>query len=181
MTVKFSVCIWDINNKAILFSFFLPCIYLFPQVLVLTGIPAHRPPLIDFANLITKKLSLLICGHVVMVGNLEHEMLEKLSTFFYIQPPGSIHLPTQKESTQAWMNERKIKGFYTVTENTNFEQGAKSCLTLAGLGKLAPNMLLVGFKTDWADDLDSAKEYFSVLQVNLLFFLVRKIVNFVYR
>ena len=78
------------------------------------------------------------------------------------------------------MNERKIKGFYTVTENTNFEQGAKSCLTLAGLGKLAPNMLLMGFKTDWADDLDSAKEYFSVLQVNLLFLLVRKIVYFVY-
>merc|ERR1719186_1191878 len=97
-----------------------------PKVLVLTGIPAHRPPLIDFANLITKKLSLLICGHVVM-------------------PPGSIHLPTLKEST-------------------NFEQGAKSCLTLAGLGKLAPNMLLMGFKTDWADDLDSANEYFRVLQ-----------------
>ena len=35
------------------------------KVLVLTGNPAHRPSLVDFANIITKKLSLLICGHVM--------------------------------------------------------------------------------------------------------------------
>ena len=39
-----------------------------PKVLVLTGNPAHRPPLVDFANLFTKKLSLLICGHVITVS-----------------------------------------------------------------------------------------------------------------
>jgi len=116
-----------------------------PKVLVLTGNPAHRPPLVDFANLITKKLSLLICGHV-------------------LTEPGSVHLSTLKESTQAWLTDKKIKGFYTVTESNNFEEGAKSCLNLAGLGKLAPNMLLMGFKGDWADDLEVAREYFSVLQ-----------------
>lgn len=116
-----------------------------PKVLVLTGNPAHRPPLVDFANLITKKLSLLICGHV-------------------LTEPGSVHLSTLKESTQAWLTDKKIKGFYTVTESNNFEEGAKSCLNLAGLGKLAPNMLLMGYKGDWADDLEVAREYFSVLQ-----------------
>ena len=40
-----------------------------PKVLVLTGNPAHRPPLVDFANLFTKKLSLLICGHVITVSS----------------------------------------------------------------------------------------------------------------
>ena len=60
------------------------------QVLVLTGNPAHRPPLVDFANLITKKLSLLVCGHV-------------------ITEPGSVHLATLKESTQRWLTDRKIK------------------------------------------------------------------------
>ena len=39
-----------------------------PKILVLTGNPAHRPPLLDFANLLTKKLSLLICGHVITVS-----------------------------------------------------------------------------------------------------------------
>merc|ERR1719450_2101364 len=116
-----------------------------PKVLVLTGNPATRPPLVDFANLITKKLSLLICGHV-------------------ITEPGSVHLATLKESTQAWLTDKKIKGFYTVTESNTFEEGAKSCLTLAGLGKLAPNMLLMGFKADWTEDLELTKEYFVVLQ-----------------
>lgn len=116
-----------------------------PKVLVLTGNPATRPPLVDFANLITKKLSLLICGHV-------------------ISEPGSVHLATLKESTQVWLADRKIKGFYTVTESNSFEEGAKSCLTLAGLGKLSPNMLLLGFKSDWTADLLATEQYFAVLQ-----------------
>lgn len=39
-----------------------------PQVLVLSGLPSSRPTLIDFANLITKGNSLLICGHIIKVG-----------------------------------------------------------------------------------------------------------------
>jgi len=116
-----------------------------PKLIVLTGNPATRPPLVDFANLITKKLSLLICGHV-------------------ISEPGSVHLSTLKESTQAWLTDRKIKGFYTVTESNSFEEGAKSCLNLAGLGKLSPNMMLVGFKADWVSNLLAAEQYFAVLQ-----------------
>ena len=39
-----------------------------PKVFVFSGNPAHRGPLVDFANLITKKLSLLVCGHVATVS-----------------------------------------------------------------------------------------------------------------
>lgn len=38
-----------------------------PQILVLCGSPQNRPPLIDFANLITKNNSLLLLGEVVQV------------------------------------------------------------------------------------------------------------------
>lgn len=38
-----------------------------PQILVLSGIPSARPPLVDFAHLITKSLSLLVCGHISKV------------------------------------------------------------------------------------------------------------------
>ena len=51
-----------------------------------------------------------------------------------------------------------------MTESNSFEEGAKSCLTLAGLGKLSPNMMLVGFKADWASNLLAAEQYFAVLQ-----------------
>lgn len=40
-----------------------------PQILVLSGLPSARPPLIDFAYLLTKNLSLLICGDVKLVGS----------------------------------------------------------------------------------------------------------------
>lgn len=35
-----------------------------PQILVLSGKPQSRPPLIDLANLITKHNSLLLCGDI---------------------------------------------------------------------------------------------------------------------
>lgn len=41
-----------------------------PQILVLSGMPGYRPPLIDFAFLITKNLSLLVCGHILKVSRI---------------------------------------------------------------------------------------------------------------
>jgi len=38
-----------------------------PQILVLTGFPQHRPSLVDFTSSITKNISLMICGHVILV------------------------------------------------------------------------------------------------------------------
>ena len=55
-----------------------------------------------------------------------------------------------------------------MTENSSFEEGGISCLTLAGLGKLSPNMLLIGFKSDWSEDLDTAAQYFNILEVSRL-------------
>lgn len=44
-----------------------------PQVLVLTGMPGSRPPLVDFAYLITKGLSLLVCANILKVSNAQWE------------------------------------------------------------------------------------------------------------
>ena len=41
-----------------------------PQILALTGIPNARPALVDFAYLICKKNSLLMCGDIVRVSYL---------------------------------------------------------------------------------------------------------------
>lgn len=41
-----------------------------PQILVLSGMPSARPALIDFAHLLTKNLSLLVCGHINTVNKL---------------------------------------------------------------------------------------------------------------
>jgi len=39
-----------------------------PQILVLTGKPQDRPPLVDLTKLITKNNALMMCGHVVQVN-----------------------------------------------------------------------------------------------------------------
>ena len=38
-----------------------------PQILVLTGLPSTRPALVDFAYLICKNNSLIVCGNVIQV------------------------------------------------------------------------------------------------------------------
>ena len=38
-----------------------------PQILVLSGRPSSRPTMVDFVYLITKNISLMICGHIIQV------------------------------------------------------------------------------------------------------------------
>jgi len=115
-----------------------------PKVLVLTGNPAHRPSLVDFANIITKKLSLLICGHV---------MTEQ----------GPVNISNLKESMQAWMKDHQISGYYSFVQSSTISVGAKMCMSIAGLGKLSPNLVLLGFKNNWRQDLDGLKDYVDIL------------------
>merc|ERR1711892_226530 len=114
-----------------------------PKLLVLSGNPTHRIPLLDFGNLITKKLSLLVTGHVITDD----------------APKNTTKL---RNDVQEWMKMTKINGFYNVLQNKSFEDGALACLALSGLGKLAPNMLLMGFKSDWEEDAERAIQYLTV-------------------
>lgn len=64
-----------------------------------------------------------------------------------------------------WLGEKKIKGFYTIVDNHNKEDAAQLLMQSAGIGKLKPNVLLMGYKSNWMtcpyDDLNS---YFTILQ-----------------
>lgn len=115
-----------------------------PKILVFTGIPAHRQPLVDFANLLTKKLSLLICAHV-----------EENQQFKYLE--------LLKSNVQLWLRDHNIKAFFSAVPAKDYEQGATSILNAAGIGKLVPNMVLMGFKNDWMNDLDSIEGYLNVI------------------
>jgi solute carrier family 12 sodium/potassium/chloride transporter 2 len=114
-----------------------------PKILLLSGNPAHRQPLVDFANLLTKKLSLLICAHIV---------------------PTSEHLDKANltKNVQAWLRDRKVKSFYTIAENDDFSSGVKSCISLVGLGRLAPNMILMGYRNEKLS-LNDLEDYVNVL------------------
>jgi len=115
-----------------------------PKVLVMSGNPAHRPALVDFANLLTKKISVLITGHI-------------------LTEQGPVNLANLKEGMQAWLKDHNIKGFYAVTQTPDLSGGAKNCMTLAGLGKLSPNMVMVGFKNNWREDLVGLHHYMDIM------------------
>ena len=118
-----------------------------PKLIVLSGDPTTRPCLVDFANLLTKRLSLLQFAQII------HEDLDWK------------HGQELKNNAQDWLNDNHIKAFYALTRNPSFSQGAKVAIELSGLGKLSPNMMLIGFHEHWASNLMDAEEYFKALQI----------------
>lgn len=118
-----------------------------PQVLVLAGKPFSRPPIVDLANLITKNRSLMI------VGDVETSKLSYRARQIII-----------KEGVR-WLEARKIKAFYNIVDGLSLENGCKALIQASGFGKLTPNILLMGYKSDWqtcnSTDLLS---YFHILQ-----------------
>jgi len=129
-----------------------------PKILLLAGNPAHRPALVDFANLLTKKISVLITGHI-------------------LTEQGPVNLYNLKEGMQAWLKDHNIKGFYAVTQTPDLSGGARSAMSLAGLGKLSPNMVMVGFKNNWKEDLVGLHHHtdimFSAFELNHAFAILR--------
>ncbi|KAE9413363.1 hypothetical protein Angca_004577, partial [Angiostrongylus cantonensis] len=126
-----------------------------PQLLVLCGNAASRPSLVDFANSITKGTSLMICGYVVPYN-----------------PSDRVYSVMRKLERQLseWLRKRRVKSFYASVANSSLRAGAQSLLQVCGLGKLRPNIVLIGFKTNWyhggptLQTLDELNEYFGTIQ-----------------
>uniref|UniRef100_A0A646QDL3 Solute carrier family 12 member 3 n=1 Tax=Hemiscolopendra marginata TaxID=943146 RepID=A0A646QDL3_9MYRI len=117
-----------------------------PQILVLSGFPSSRPPLVDFASNITKNLSLLVCGHVC-----QEQMNQRVRNSFH-------------KHAYAWMQRRKVKGFYCLVDDNSLNHGSRSLMQTIGVGKLKPNMVLLGFKSDWQScNLEELNDYFSII------------------
>ncbi|CAG0889507.1 unnamed protein product [Darwinula stevensoni] len=117
-----------------------------PQLLILSGPPSSRPSLLDFAYLLTKANSLLIVGHVAK-GPMKHS-----------------ERATLIQMGNAWLQRHGIKSFYDIAVSDRFDWGAKSLLQLSGLGKLRPNIILLGFKADWRScNPSDMLQYFNVI------------------
>ncbi|KAJ4451626.1 hypothetical protein ANN_03095 [Periplaneta americana] len=64
----------------------------------------------------------------------------------------------------SWLRSHKIKAFYTHVDEVNFEEGAKALLQASGVGKLRPNILLMGYKGDWREcEKEDLAMYFEVM------------------
>uniref|UniRef100_A0A8C3HCY2 Solute carrier family 12 member 3 n=1 Tax=Chrysemys picta bellii TaxID=8478 RepID=A0A8C3HCY2_CHRPI len=104
-----------------------------PQCLVLTGPPNFRPALVDFVGTFTKNLSLMICGNV-LIGPCKQKMSECRLT---------------SNGHTKWLTKRKIKAFYTDVVADDLRSGVKTLMQASGLGKMKPNILVIGYKKNW--------------------------------
>ncbi|XP_067665686.1 solute carrier family 12 member 2-like isoform X1 [Haliotis asinina] len=118
-----------------------------PQVLVMSGLPENRPALIDFVSHISKKISLMVCANVI-VGPQSGNLKKLLNT----------------NAAYSWLSKRRVKAFYTATTSPSFRLGAQSIMHTVGVGKLRPNTLIMGFKSDWTKcEPSSVEEYFKII------------------
>ena len=72
-----------------------------------------------------------------------------------------------KSRGDKWLEMNHIKAFYAVTSNKKMAEGAQAAIDFCGLGKLSPNMVLLGFHVSitvddrFSDDLFSDNNGFS--------------------
>ena len=87
----------------------------------------------------------MICGHV-MVG-------EPLSERTILV-----------EEVYQWFRRRKIRAFYDYIASDSTLSGVRALLQASGLGKMKPNILMMGFPLDWVNEnVASMEEYVQVI------------------
>lgn len=75
------------------------------------------------------------------------------------------HLKLLSKQVADWLTERKVKAFYYPIVAENLRQGVKSLLQVSGIGKLRPNILLMGYKKNWqSSDVHELNDYFALIQ-----------------
>ncbi|XP_019937467.1 solute carrier family 12 member 2 isoform X2 [Paralichthys olivaceus] len=119
-----------------------------PQCLVMTGYPNSRPALLDLVHSFTKNVGLMICGHI-RTG---------------YRRPNFKDLSTDQSRYQRWLLKNETKAFYTPVFAEDMRQGTQYLLQAAGLGRLKPNTLVLGFKNDWRDgDMMNVETYITMI------------------
>ncbi|NXN77758.1 S12A3 protein, partial [Bombycilla garrulus] len=116
--------------------------------LVLTGPPNFRPALVDFVGTFTKNLSLMLCGNV-LIGPRKQKMPESRLI---------------ADGHTKWLMKRKIKAFYTDVVAEDLRSGVQMLIQAAGLGKMRPNILVLGYKRNWQTaSPQSLEDYVGIL------------------
>uniref|UniRef100_A0A673LTR7 Solute carrier family 12 member 2 n=1 Tax=Sinocyclocheilus rhinocerous TaxID=307959 RepID=A0A673LTR7_9TELE len=116
-----------------------------PQCLVMTGAPNSRPALLHLVHAFTKNVGLMVCGHVSRRPNFKEINSDMLRY-------------------QRWLLNNNSKAFYTPVVAEDLRQGTQYLLQAAGLGRLRPNTLVLGFKNDWRiGDIKDVETYINLM------------------
>ncbi|XP_067289783.1 solute carrier family 12 member 2 isoform X3 [Pseudorasbora parva] len=119
-----------------------------PQCLVMTGAPNSRPAILHLVHAFTKNVGLMVCGHV------------RISS----RRPNFKELNSDMVRYQRWLLNNNSKAFYTPVVAEDLRQGTQYLLQAAGLGRLRPNTLVLGFKNDWRfGDIKDVETYINLI------------------
>ncbi|XP_047437168.1 solute carrier family 12 member 1 [Mugil cephalus] len=119
-----------------------------PQILALTGSARSRPALLDLAHSLSKNYGLCLTSEV-FVGP-RSEALEEMNSGM--------------EKNQYWLRKTKRKAFYTAVACDSFREGTESLLQASGLGRMKPNILMMGFKKNWrTSGSEAVQSYVGIL------------------
>ncbi|XP_069631754.1 solute carrier family 12 member 2-like isoform X2 [Haliaeetus albicilla] len=119
-----------------------------PQCLIMTGAPNSRPALLHLVHAFTKNVGLMICGHVHM-GSQRQAVKERLSDL---------------AKYQQWLIKNKMKAFYAPVHAEDLRDGGQYLMQAAGLGRMRPNTLVLGFKRNWKQaDIRDVETYINLL------------------
>uniref|UniRef100_A0A5S6QII0 Solute carrier family 12 member 2 n=1 Tax=Trichuris muris TaxID=70415 RepID=A0A5S6QII0_TRIMR len=120
-----------------------------PMILLLTGNPCKRKQMVNFVSNITRNQGMLICGQVLLAP-LDDSTLQARQHF--------------SQKIVWWLKKRHIRAFYYSYLANNLQEGVLALLQLCGMGKLSPNIMIMGFKNDWdTSDYAVIKEYFLLI------------------
>uniref|UniRef100_A0A667Y2E5 Solute carrier family 12 member 2 n=1 Tax=Myripristis murdjan TaxID=586833 RepID=A0A667Y2E5_9TELE len=115
-----------------------------PQCLVMTGYPNSRPALLHLVHSFTKNVGLATGTHFMCCV--------------------CVYLATDQSRYQRWLLRNETKAFYTPVFAEDMRQGTQYLLQAAGLGRLRPNTLVLGFKNDWRDgDMMNVETYIHMI------------------
>ncbi|KAM6943039.1 solute carrier family 12 member 1 [Xenentodon cancila] len=119
-----------------------------PQILALTGSARARPALLDLAHSFTKNYGLCLTCEV-FVGP-KSDVIQEMNVAL--------------ENNQLWLRNNKRKAFYTAVASGSIREGTESLLQVSGLGRMKPNILMMGFKRDWETaGRDAVQNYVGIL------------------
>ncbi|XP_051971596.1 solute carrier family 12 member 2 [Xyrauchen texanus] len=119
-----------------------------PQCLVMTGAPNSRPAILHLVHAFTKNVGLMVCGHV------------RISS----RRPNFKELNSDTLRYQRWLLNNNSKAFYSPVVAEDLRQGTQFLLQAAGLGRLRPNTLVLGFKNSWrTGDIKDVETYINVI------------------
>lgn len=94
------------------------------------------------------------------------ELVSNLFGFLFQNPLSFRATNALTQECTQWLQKNHIKSFYNLVNESTFYQGVKAMISSAGIGKLRPNIVMLGFKNNWVKcEAGELVDYFETIHL----------------